>query len=141
MDEQVQARIIAALERATHAVALWGERAFGEHGLTQAEIHVLGHLARVGECSINDLHRGFGHKRSTLTSILDRMEKRGLIRRQVHPRSRRSILIVPTDEGRVMAARIGAAIDAMAEAIVHQVRPGDVEAFYRVIASIEENTR
>jgi DNA-binding MarR family transcriptional regulator len=136
-----RAGIIAALERATHAVALWDERAFGDLGLTQAEIHVLGHLANVEECSINELHLSFGHKRSTLTSILDRIEKHGLIRRQVHPRSRRSVLVVLTDEGRIVAEHVGDALEAVEAAIARRAGAGDIEAFFRVIASIEESIR
>ncbi len=141
MNKYGRAGIIPALERATHAAALWGERSFSDLGLTQAEIHVLGYLAAAGECSINELHRSFGHKRSTLTGILDRVERRGLVRRQIHPRSRRSILVLLTDEGRIVAGRIGAALGAIEEAVIQRTDPGDVEAFFRVIASIEEIMR
>jgi len=34
---------------------------------------------------IGTLHREFGHERSTLTSILDRLERRKLIRRELNP--------------------------------------------------------
>src|SRR5215472_2318726 len=99
MNKHDTSAIVPALERATHAVALWIEHAFADLRLTQAEAHVLAYLARHAPCSINDLHRSFGHKRSTLTSLLDRLEGRGWIRRAPHPASRRLVLVVLTEGG------------------------------------------
>src|SRR5215472_8563261 len=93
MKERDAPFLVPALERAAHAVALWLERALPDLRLTQAEAHVLAYLARHAPCTINDLHRSFGHKRSTLTSLLDRLEGRGWIRRAPHPTSRRLVQV------------------------------------------------
>jgi DNA-binding MarR family transcriptional regulator len=69
------------------------ERSAGELGITQAEAHVLTELHRHGPTQIATLHREFGHKRSTLTSVLDRLERRKLIRRELNPDDRRSFVI------------------------------------------------
>src|SRR5215469_14806636 len=97
--------IIPTLEHATHALGLWIERTFPDLRLTQAEAHVLAYLADHAPCSINDLHHSFGHKRSTLTSLLDRLEGRGWIRRSAHPTSRRLVIVQLTDDGRTIAER------------------------------------
>jgi DNA-binding MarR family transcriptional regulator len=131
------ARIIPALERATHAVALWIERAFADLRLTQAEAHVLAYLARHAPCSINDLHRSFGHKRSTLTSLLDRLEARGWIQRGAHPESRRLVLVQLTDAGQPVAERVSTALGALEERL--RVRAGDeTTAFVHVLRLVEE---
>src|SRR5258708_4839145 len=82
--------IVPVLERATHAVALWIDRSFQDPRLTQSEAHVLAYLALHVPCSINDLHRSFGHKRSTLTSLLDRLEGRGWTQRERNTHDQRS---------------------------------------------------
>lgn len=138
MDEQRNPRIIASLERATHAVALLIERALKDLALTQAEAHVLAYLAGARQCSINDLHASFGHKRSTLTSVLDRLERRGMVRRGPHPASRRLVLVELTDEGRQAAERVAVVLQRLEDAVVARTGRADVEAFVRVIRALEE---
>jgi DNA-binding MarR family transcriptional regulator len=133
--------LIACLERATHVVALWIERAFSDLRLTQAEAHVLAFLADHAPCSINDLHHSFGHKRSTLSSLLDRLEERGWIRRARHPTSRRLVIVELTDIGRSIAERVGAAVhevEARLSAKLGAERLAEIEA---AIAALEEELR
>jgi DNA-binding MarR family transcriptional regulator len=130
--------IVPALERATHAVALWIEHAFADLHLTQAEAHVLAYLARHAPCSINDLHRSFGHKRSTLTSLLDRLESRGWIRRGPHPASRRLVLIELTETGQPVAQRVHVALQGLEERAMARAGEADAATFLRVMRVLEE---
>ena len=81
-------RLVPPIHRATHRVGLYLAD-LRDDGLSQGEAHILAHLATSGPTSIADLHRGLAHKRSTLTSILDRLADRGFITRQVAPTDRR----------------------------------------------------
>jgi DNA-binding MarR family transcriptional regulator len=138
MDNRDVPLIVPALERATHAVALWVERTFQDLRLTQAEAHVLAYLARTPRCSINDLHLRFGHKRSTLTSLLDRLEGRGLVRRAAHPTSRRLVMVYPTDAGKRAGERVSAALAALEARVRALTGNGDVASFLRVVQTLEE---
>jgi DNA-binding MarR family transcriptional regulator len=140
MDEG-RPRIVPSLERATHAVGLWVERELGDLQLNQAEVHVLGYLAQVQSCTINEVHHSLGHKRSTLTSILDRLERRGLVRRGPHPSSRRLLVVDLTAEGLAIAARVGTALRALEAAIIDRAGADDVAAFLRVTKAFEEEHR
>ncbi len=133
--------LASALEHATHALALWIERTFREVGLTQAEAHALAYLARHPGATINDLHTSFGHKRSTLTSILDRLEARGWVRRAPHPTSRRLVTVEMTDAGRAIGERVSSALRAVEERV--QARAGDeaISAFLAVLRILEEEIR
>src|SRR4026207_332463 len=71
-------RLVHPVHRATHRIGLYLD-ALRERGLTQGEAHILALLAHSGPANVAHLHRGLAHKRSTLTSILDRLAKRGLI--------------------------------------------------------------
>ena len=122
MNTHNELSLIPALERATHAVALWIESAPGELGVSQAEAHVLAHLATHPTSTINDLHMSFGHKRSTLTGILDRLEERGLIRRGAHPASRRLVAVALTDQGQILAERVHATLDELEAQLRPRVR-------------------
>jgi DNA-binding MarR family transcriptional regulator len=52
-----------------------------------------------GAARINDIHAEFGHRRSTLTSVLDRLEARGAIKRAPDAENRRSAMISLTAPG------------------------------------------
>jgi DNA-binding MarR family transcriptional regulator len=141
MNEHAALHLIPRLERATHAVALWIERVFADLRLTQAEAHVLAALGELAPCSINDLHHRFGHKRSTLTSLLDRLEERGWVRRGTHPTSRRLVLIELTEEGRLVANRTQAAVRELEARLMSHVESDDLAAFARVLSALEEELR
>ena len=130
--------IVPALERASHMVALWIERSFRDLRLTQAEAHVLAYLAHHAPCSINDLHRSFGHKRSTLTSLLDRLEGREWIRRGSHPTSRRLVMVQLTEVGRQVASQVSAALRALEDRVRARTGGEDAMIFLRVIQVLEE---
>jgi DNA-binding MarR family transcriptional regulator len=141
MKKSTNSPIVPALERATHAVALWIERTFSDLRLTQAEAHVLGYLADHTPCSINDLHHSFGHKRSTLTSLLDRLESRGWICRMPHPTSRRLVQVELTDAGSPVAERVAAAVRSLEEHLLARVSQEDTTTFLRVIHRLEEEVQ
>jgi DNA-binding MarR family transcriptional regulator len=138
MNESALPSLVPVLEHATHAVALWIDRTFPELRLTQAEAHVLAYLAEHASCSINDLHHSFGHKRSTLTSLLDRLESRGWIRRTAHPTSRRLVQVELTDSGVPVARRVSAGVRALEERLLARVGREDAATFLRVLHSLEE---
>jgi DNA-binding MarR family transcriptional regulator len=141
MNEHSTLHLVASLERATHAVALWIERAFADLRLTQAETHVLAALSEIAPCSINDLHHRSGHKRSTLTSLLDRLEERGWVRRATHPASRRLTLVELTADGRLIAGRTRAVVRELEARLVSHLDSADIAAFARVLSALEEEVR
>jgi DNA-binding MarR family transcriptional regulator len=97
--------LIPDIHRATHAIAL----ALSSHpklDVTQAEGHILAHLHESTEARISELHARFGHRRSTLTSVLDRLEQRGLIERTGDRNDRRAFVITLTRSGRTSAAAV-----------------------------------
>lgn len=137
MKQQTDEALIPAIERATHAVALWVEREFADLRLSQAEAHALAYLARHPDAAINDLHHSFGHKRSTLTSLLDRLEARGWLRREAHPASRRLVRIALTEDGRSVAERVSGALNALEHRLNTRVG-GDIAATLNVLHALEE---
>ncbi|HEY0672491.1 MAG TPA: MarR family transcriptional regulator [Longimicrobiales bacterium] len=88
----------------THQLAIALER--GELGVDQAEAHVLAYLSESGEATVTDIHRTFGHKRSTLTSVLDRLQAKELVERVVNEADRRSFIIRLTANGRVIGRNV-----------------------------------
>lgn len=68
-------------------------------GVEPNEGHLLTYTTLYGPCPVSQLSRVFGHKPSTLTGILDRLEGAGLLVREPNEADRRSFLIRVTPEG------------------------------------------
>jgi DNA-binding MarR family transcriptional regulator len=99
---------------------------------------VLAYLTRHAPCAINDLHHDFGHKRSTLTSLLDRLEQRGWVRRGPHPTSRRMVMVQLTDTGRPVGDQVSARLRELEERVLARAGSGNAAAFAQVIQALEE---
>ncbi len=130
--------MIEDIERAAHLIAVHLERAAGDLGVTQAEAHVLAQLARRGALSVAVLHHEFGHKRSTLTSVLDRLEARGLVRRTVNPADRRSFLVAPTPAGKRAGDAVVRVVDELEETIRTRVSERDIAGLRAVADALRE---
>jgi DNA-binding MarR family transcriptional regulator len=124
--------MIADLQRAVHLVAHHLDGTARELGVTQAEAHVLAQLHRDGPQTVGQLVEGFGHKRSTLTNILDRLEQRTLITRETNPRDRRTFTITLTRSGVGVAARVAEAVDELERSVRQQISSSDVAAIRAV---------
>lgn len=64
---------------------------------------MIAHLAEAGPAAMGDLHRAFGFRKSTATSVVDRLVDRGLATRKADPEDARSRRVTLTASG----ARIG----------------------------------
>jgi DNA-binding MarR family transcriptional regulator len=106
--------------------------------LTQGEAHILALLSHSHRTNVADLHRGLAHKRSTLTSILDRLAARGLITRAVGEMDRRTFVVKPTAKGRKLAQRVQRHLSALERAVVRRVNAADIKAFNKVVAALEQ---
>jgi DNA-binding MarR family transcriptional regulator len=130
-------RLVHPVHRATHRIGLYLDD-LREPGLTQGEAHILGLLANFGRANVSELHRGLAHKRSTLTSILDRLARRGLITRMVGETDRRTFIVKLTAKGRTLAQRVQRHLSALERGVGHRVTPADIAGFNKVVAILEE---
>jgi DNA-binding MarR family transcriptional regulator len=133
-------QLVPHIHRATHRIGLY-LAALRENGLSQGESHILAQLAAGTPATIKDLHRGLAHKRSTLTSILDRLAERGYITREVGSGDRRTFVITTTPKGRAAARRVHTHLVALEREVGKRVTPADVRAFLKVIGAVEDAAR
>jgi MarR family transcriptional regulator, organic hydroperoxide resistance regulator len=112
--------IVPALQAATHHLLEHVSSQLADLGLTAAEINLLAQFgAPAGSPdprgadrsrAVSQLVIGTGQRPSTVTGILDRLERRGLTERQINPRDRRSFTVSLTDPGAAAAARVAAVV-------------------------------
>src|SRR5205823_8115160 len=99
--------------------------------------HLLAHLHRADGCSIGDLHLAFAHKRSTLTSYLDRLEAARLVRRLLRPEDRRSFSVELTAKGRRAARAVHSRLAALERRVRKKAKAKDLTGYHAVLAAIE----
>ncbi len=121
-DPELFISYVAQLHRAVHALGLFVDAKFGTE-LSQPEALVLLQLLPAGSSTINEVHRAFLHRRSTLTSVLDRLESKGYVERERSSSDRRSIAIALTKEGRKIAASLQSALAELSFAIGERCGP------------------
>jgi len=110
--------VLSRVSRLSRHLDLARREAFGAHDLELWEFDVLAALRRAGEpytLSPGDLLRQNLVSSGTMTNRLDRLETRGLLRREPDPHDRRGVRAVLTPEGR-------AAVDSALDALLGQER-------------------
>jgi DNA-binding MarR family transcriptional regulator len=101
---------LLALQRATHATLRTLAADLAGLDLTASEINALANLADGGARTVSELGAAVGSRPTTLTSVLDRLERRGHITRGPRPGDRRAVLVETTASGRRAAATIRTAM-------------------------------
>ena len=101
---------LLALQRATHATLQVLAAELVDLDLTASEINALANLADGRGRTVSELGAAVGARPTTLTSVLDRLERRGHITRGTRPGDRRAVLIELTPSGRLTAGTIRHAI-------------------------------
>ena len=94
------------LRRTADAVARYVEAELGEWRMTAAQYGVLLHLMKGEPLSLTDLSGLVFRSNSTLTSLIDRMERDGLVARVAHENDRRVTTVALTQKGRELLLEI-----------------------------------
>ena len=129
--------LVVELQRATHAAGVSLEARLSDLGVSQGEAHVLALLADGHDHAVGELQRGLGHRPSTLSGILDRLEARALIRRALNSADRRSFLISLTRSGRAVARVVVEALRVVERDALAGVSARDRAGFVAVARGFE----
>ena len=83
--------LLIALRRITRAIDLHSKRLARESGLTAPQLMVLQSVARTGRAKPSDIARDIYLSNATITSIVDRLVRAGLVGRERSAEDRRSV--------------------------------------------------
>ena len=108
------------------------ERRAAEHDLSMVQTRVLGVL-RDRRPTMNQLAAYLGLDKSSVTGLIDRAERRGLVAREPSPADRRSVLVSLTEPGRALAARVQAAFEADVTEMLARLTPPEQAALSAVV--------
>ena len=132
---------ILALHRATHATLHVLTTRLADLDLPAADINVLANLADGAGRTVGALATATATRPSTLTSLLDRLTRRGYLERQSDPGDRRSFVVVLTPDGLAAAKRAAEAIANLERQALATVTPAQRAGFHAVIDALTEVSR
>lgn len=131
---------LSPIHKAIRQITLHLDERMSGVPVTPQEGHLLAYLLAYAPCPVSELVRVFGLKRSTLTSMLDRLEGRGILVRSVNPADRRSFLVELSSGGRKLAREVSEMVNELERQIDRRVAPGDKRGFDAVMGAIAEVT-
>ncbi|GLZ03793.1 MarR family transcriptional regulator [Actinomadura sp. NBRC 104412] len=112
------------------------EQVFGEvgreRGLTPQQAHVLCHLVD-GPIGMADLSRRLHLEKSSVTGLVDRVERRGLVARVRDDRDRRAYRVALTDEGSRLACETHEAVNQRLERLAADLAPAERDGLVATI--------
>jgi MarR family transcriptional regulator, organic hydroperoxide resistance regulator len=130
--------VVLALQRATHHTLHALSAALADLNLSAAEINALANLGDGRTLSVRQLSERTGTRASTLTGLLDRLENRGYLVRELDPSDRRSFRLPLTSLGQEVAARALAAIADLEREALSRLDATQLAGYHAVVAALQE---
>ncbi len=127
-----------ALQRATHRTLHALSAALADLNLSGAEINALANLGDGGTLNVRQLSERTGTRASTLTGLLDRLEHRGYLTRELDPADRRSFRLPLTEAGQAAATRVLTTIAALERNALSRLSATQIAGYHAVITALLE---
>jgi DNA-binding MarR family transcriptional regulator len=115
---------VDALAQTSFLVQSALERRADEHRFSLIQMRLLGVL-RDRQPPINDLAKLLELDKSSVSGLVDRAERRGLVRREPSTVDRRSVLVTLTEDGRSLASAVSAQFETDIVAMLDVLTPSD----------------
>jgi DNA-binding MarR family transcriptional regulator len=128
---------VLALHRTTHCTLHALSSMLADLSLGAAEINALANLADRGALSVGELSAETGTRATTLTGVLDRLESRGYLTRELDASDRRSFRLPLTEAGQAVAARVHAAVADIERDALAGLSPAQIAGFHAVITALQ----
>lgn len=130
--------VLLALQRATHHTLHALANALTALDLTPSEINTLANLADGRARNVRELAADTGTRATTLTGVLDRLERRGHVTRELDPADRRSFRIALTPSGRATARKVRAAVTELETTALAGLSARQLAGYHAVITALQE---
>ncbi|AIY06755.1 transcriptional regulator, MarR family [Planococcus sp. PAMC 21323] len=107
-----------------------------EHNLTPAQYGVLNCLWSKGELSPKQIGGMMRLEASTVSGILDKMQKAGFIERSIDPENRRNILVVPTSKSIAIQKEVEETTERLNQTVLQDLSDSDQMALKKLLGTI-----
>jgi DNA-binding MarR family transcriptional regulator len=92
--------VLVSLRRIIQAIDIHSRQLVRQHGITTPQLIILRQIAGKESITVTQLAKQVSLKQATVTDILNRLERKGLVQRQKDTGDRRRVLVKETDAGR-----------------------------------------
>ena|SRR5205085_3821023 len=106
------------------------------HGVTPVQYAALNQVARTPGVDQRTLARSIGFDTSTIAAVIDRLEARGLVRRQSSPEDRRVRLLQLSEAGQALLTAIGPDVLRAQERMLDPLTPAERREFMRMLRAV-----
>ncbi|MBM4374291.1 MAG: winged helix-turn-helix transcriptional regulator [Deltaproteobacteria bacterium] len=111
------------------------------YGLTGPQLTVISILSQLGDLSLSSLSERIKAQNSTVTGIIDRMEREGLVRRERSDEDRRIVLIRLTDKGQTLAREVALEPMEIFRTALDGIPRRDIDELFRVLDLVQARVR
>lgn len=92
--------VLISLRRIIQAIDLHSRQLARQHGITTPQLIILKQIEGKETITVTELANQVSLKQATVTDILNRLERKGLVQRQKDTGDRRRVLVKETDAGK-----------------------------------------
>ncbi|MCK9187795.1 MarR family winged helix-turn-helix transcriptional regulator [Acidithiobacillus sp.] len=128
--------VLRELAQAYHAFSAYSAAHVRQLGLTPAQFDVIATLGNTQGMPLSQLAQKTLITKGTLTGIIDRLEEKGLVRREVPAGDRRSFRAVLTPEGEALFSRVFPTHTAYLRQTFADVDADDLEQVRRTLRAL-----
>jgi DNA-binding MarR family transcriptional regulator len=130
--------VVNGLRRIVRAIELYSKEVFKSFGLTGPQLWALKTLHRRGSLATTDLALALAVQPSSLSVLVDRLERRRLVRR-VRPREdRRFVEVMLTPKGAALAAKAPEAAQGRLLHGLYRLSPRELRVVHRSVDTLVE---
>jgi len=122
--------VVRILKQIMNGVKQNVQQEFKEMGLTGPQGMLIGTLAHQGEMKISQLSEKMGLSNSTVSGIVDRLEKQGLVERTRSVEDRRVVYVNVTSDFKKIAQSHFSQIEAKFQDILNETSPEEIDKIF-----------
>lgn len=126
------------LVRTYQAILSYADQDIREKGLTQPQFDVIATLGGTNGMTMGEVAERTLVTKGTMTGIVDRLEAKGLVRRDVPPDNRRCCIIALTPAGEAMFEQVFPAHIAYLKKRFDHLDPAELEQLYALLSKLRK---
>jgi DNA-binding MarR family transcriptional regulator len=126
--------VLMNLRRIIQAIDLHSRQLARQHGITTPQLLILKQVQSESTVTVSQLAKQVSLKQATVTDILNRLERKGLVRRRKYSTDRRQVWIEETDAGRKL---LEAAPSPLQETFLDKFEDQDIWKQTMILSSLQ----
>lgn len=120
-------------------MTLHAEKVLKPYDLTVEQLHLLKNMTEDTALSQHKLCEIVHKSAANVTRILDRLERKGCVRREKNPADRRSILLFLTAQGRELIAEVSIVLESFSEQLTRGISQQEQNLLSQLLYKMQDN--